>query len=142
MANQVDPVTIKKYFRHIVDANQDFLSVSIQQRRLVEMGSRISNKMELIELEIQQLADMIHDYKALERTVKSNPQVAITPQTSLATLAQEQLREEINKLEKMYTLLSRKPSVDPTQLANIALRITSAKAKVESKQEQSPLTTN
>lgn len=134
MATQIDPVTIKKYFRHVVDANQDFLSATIQQRRLIELGSRISNKMELIELEIQQLADLIHDYKALERTVKQNPEVVITPQASLAALAQEQLKEEITKLEKMYTLLSRKPSVDPNQLANIAMRITSAKSKVDAKE--------
>lgn len=132
MNDEIDPITAKKYFHHIIDKNQAFLSTSVQQRRLSNQANLISNKMELIELQIRELTNMINDYKSLERTVQlKNPQ-PVYPDTSLSTLAQNQLKAEIEKLEKMYTILSRKPSVDPNQLADIAQRIVSAKSKSNS----------
>jgi len=132
MDGQVDQLTVKKYFHHILDKNQSFLSAAVQQRRLTEMSNRIGNKMELINLELTQLAKMIIEFKTLEKEFKNNPNTAriVPTQTSLADVAQRQLIQEIDRLEKMYMLLSKKASADPKQLNTIATRIDTAKKRI------------
>ncbi len=139
MDTQVDQLTVKKYFHHILDKNQSFLSAAVQQRRLTEMSNRIANKMELIDLEMTQLAQLIAEFKTVERIVKNNSgnlnnqAKAAQSQTSLADIAQRRLIQEIDQLERMYLLLSKKASADPKQLDRIATRIDTAKKRVAQK---------
>ena len=134
MDNQVDPLTVKKYFRHIIDKNQSFLSAVVQERRLSELGNRIANKMDIIEHEMSQLSQMITEFRSLEHSVKNNPVRPVQPSVNFSDIAQNQFNAEIQQLDRMYILLSHKSGADPMQLDAIAKRIAYVKERANTVQ--------
>ncbi len=76
----VNPVLVKKLFRHILDANQQMLSREAQQRRLAELATAVDKKMDLIESEMGQLTTLLKQYKDLDKSIKSQQHEATLPQ--------------------------------------------------------------